>query len=147
MCAPDAPLALDVVFVLDGSGSTGAVTYERLVDLSADFVELVGASASGVRFAGAVIKSTPSIVFDFVSGQSTSVAVAALGGSGYVPNRASAIAGTLDLVRTTLLTPGRGHRGVMNNTVIVMLTDGSTADDDMSFVYRSGPSKVLACGL
>ena len=52
VCAPDAPLPLDVVFVLDGSGSTGAVTYERLVDLSADFVELVGASASGVRFAG-----------------------------------------------------------------------------------------------
>ena len=111
-------------------------------------VELVGASASGVRFAGAVIKSTPSIIFDFVVGQSASLAKVSLMNSVYQPNRASAIAGTLDLVRTTLLTPGRGHRGVMKQH----------RDRDVDrrqycgrrcvvSVHRSRPSRVLACGL
>lgn len=127
---PECPL--DVVFVMDESGSIGSTNYEKMKDFVSDLVAGMDVDSGNTRvglvtFANSV-KTTINLN-EHTTLASLQSAISALthGGGKTYTNLA------LEYVRAQMLTEAAGDRSNVSN-VVVILTDGRSTDPSLTEV-------------
>ncbi|EDQ88780.1 uncharacterized protein MONBRDRAFT_26084 [Monosiga brevicollis MX1] len=126
----DAPI--DMVLVIDGSGSMGHAAYNRSLDNAAALVSRLALASSNIRVAAVELKGTPITIFDFDEYSSTNDMRNAFLAhkSRYVENRGSNVAGTLDFIRSEILVSNKGHR-LFADIPTIIFTDARASQSDI----------------
>ena len=117
---------MDVVVVLDGSGSVGPANFDRQVQATLEFVRQLDLAA--VQVALVVMGSPPVFAYALDDLRSAGAWGAALAALAYSPGQPADARDTFELIRNSVLTAAAGYRG--GAATVLVLSDGDTSDSD-----------------
>ena len=127
-CATALPVdcPVDIVFVLDGSGSIDATNFELAKSFLAHLVSRLDIDSSSTRVGLVTFSSSIGPSFNLNTYSTVASVQAAILSLSYTPGGTNTAA-ALAYVRTTMLTSAAGDRGNVPN-VVAVLTDGYSDD-------------------
>jgi hypothetical protein len=143
---------VDVLFVIDASGSVGQNNFNLAQQFIIDAIELLNVGPSDIRVAAMMFHFEPLPQFDFDDFSTKRSVQDAVRNMVYPTEElfGTATGSALDFVRTNLLRTSAGYRG--GDAIIYVITDGASQEEP-SFVERAANdlkatgAEVVAIGI